>query len=71
MSDTGIGICQENLPKLFDRFYRVNEQGNIPGVGLGLSIAKELVELHDGRIAVVSTPGKGTTFTVYLPLGEE
>jgi signal transduction histidine kinase len=69
--DTGIGIRRENLPKLFERFYRVNEQGNIPGVGLGLSIAEELVEFHGGRIGVASTLGEGTVFAVYLPLREE
>jgi signal transduction histidine kinase/CheY-like chemotaxis protein len=69
--DTGIGISQENLPRLFERFYRVNEQGNIPGVGLGLSIAKELVERHAGTITVTSTPGNGSTFAIYLPLCEE
>jgi signal transduction histidine kinase len=69
--DTGIGIGPEALPRLFERFFRVNEQGNIPGVGLGLSIAKELVELHGGFIDVASTPGKSTVFAVYLPLSEE
>jgi signal transduction histidine kinase len=69
--DTGIGVRRENLSKLFERFYRVNEQGNIPGVGLGLSIAEELVQFHSGRIAVASTVGEGTVFAVYLPLSEE
>lgn len=69
--DSGIGISQENLTRLFERFYRVNEQGNVPGVGLGLAIAKELVELHAGHIAVASTLGEGTVFAVYLPLNEE
>lgn len=69
--DTGIGVSQEHLPKLFERFYRVNEQGKAPGVGLGLSIAKELIELHDGHIAVSSTLGKGSVFAFYLPLSEE
>jgi signal transduction histidine kinase len=68
VSDTGIGISQGDLPRLFERFYRVDAQGSTPGVGLGLSIAKELVELHDGRIAVSSRLGEGTAFTVCLPL---
>ena len=71
VTDNGIGISQEDQPKLFERFSRVNAQGDIPGVGLGLSIAKELVELHCGRIAVSSTLGKGSVFAVYLPLSEE
>jgi signal transduction histidine kinase len=70
VSDSGVGIASEHLPRLFERFYRVQTQGNIPGVGLGLSIAKELVELHGGRIAVASTPGKGSVFAVYVPLME-
>ncbi len=71
VADTGTGINMEHLPKVFDRFYRVNVQGNVPGVGLGLSIAKELVELHEGHIAASSTPGKGSVFVIYLPIGKE
>jgi PAS domain S-box-containing protein len=69
--DTGIGIGQEDLPHLFERFYRVKVQGNVPGTGLGLPIARELVELHAGRIAVTSTRGQGSTFAIYLPLWEK
>ena len=69
--DTGIGIGQDDLPRIFERFYRTATQGNIPGTGLGLSIAQKLVELHDGRIAVASNPGVGSVFAVYLPLLEE
>jgi signal transduction histidine kinase len=69
--DTGIGIGQQDLPRLFERFYRVQAQGNIRGTGLGLSIVKELTELHNGRIAVTSTLGEGSVFAVYLPLWEE
>ncbi|MBN1887031.1 MAG: response regulator [Thermoflexales bacterium] len=68
VSDTGVGIGLEHLPHLFERFYRVQAQGVIPGAGLGLSIVKELVELHGGRIAVASTPGRGSVFAVYVPL---
>jgi signal transduction histidine kinase len=69
--DTGIGISPTNLPRLFERFYRVNEQGNIPGVGLGLAIAQELVALHNGHIAVASMPGQGSVFAFYVPLCAE
>lgn len=68
VSDTGIGIPQEHVPKLFQRFFRVDrarsrESG---GAGLGLAICKSFVSSHEGRILVSSTPGQGTTFTVEL-----
>lgn len=66
--DTGVGIGDEELPHIFERFYRVRSQGTIPGTGLGLSIARELIELHDGQIVVASAPGVGSNFTIYLPL---
>jgi signal transduction histidine kinase len=68
--DTGIGIEQEDIQHLFERFYRVSTQGNIPGAGLGLSIAKDLIDLHNGHMTVASTPREGSMFTVYLPLEE-
>ncbi len=67
--DTGIGISQEHLPHLFERFYRGRAQQEMRGTGLGLAIARELIELHDGHIAVTSVPGEGSTFAIYLPLG--
>jgi PAS domain S-box-containing protein len=69
--DTGIGIEPEHLPHIFERFYRVKAQGSIPGTGLGLAIARELVELHGGRLTVSSDPGQGALFSAYLPLWEE
>lgn len=68
--DNGIGIPQEKLPGIFDRFTQVdvNDQRKYGGTGLGLSIVKELVDLHNGTINVHSAPGQGTTFTVELPL---
>jgi two-component system sensor histidine kinase/response regulator len=67
--DTGIGIAQEDIPLLFDQFYRVSrsEGKTAKGSGLGLSIAKKIVEAHHGRIEVASTPGIGSTFTIRLP----
>jgi two-component system phosphate regulon sensor histidine kinase PhoR len=69
VTDTGIGIPKQDLPKIFDRFYRVHRPGRqIQGTGLGLAIVKEIVNMHTGRIEVESEPDKGTTFTVFLPL---
>jgi heavy metal sensor kinase len=70
--DTGIGIPEEDLPYVFDRFYRVDKARNSAsgGSGLGLSLAKSFTAAHGGKIEVVSTPGKGSEFTVYLPLVE-
>lgn len=69
ITDTGMGIEEEDIPYIFDRFYRGRNVGQltIPGVGMGLFLAKEIVEWHDGRIHIESTPGTGTTCTVYLP----
>jgi signal transduction histidine kinase len=67
--DTGAGISKESLDKLFERFYRVPGTENVVrGTGLGLNIAKSLVEAHGGVMEVSSTVGVGTTFTVKLPL---
>lgn len=69
VTDTGIGIKQEDIPLLFDSFKRINEEQTaaIQGTGLGLAITKELVALMDGSINVKSEPGKGSCFTVILP----
>jgi signal transduction histidine kinase len=65
--DTGTGIPAEHLPHVFDRFWKVRE-GNRHGAGLGLAIARGIIEAHGGEIQVESTPGAGTTFTLTLPL---
>lgn len=69
VQDSGIGIHPEDITHLFERFYRGEKTGqsNIPGSGLGLSIVKEIVDLHDGDIQVESELDKGTTFRVLLP----
>jgi signal transduction histidine kinase len=69
VQDTGIGISQEHLPHLFDRFYRVDKARSRAegGVGLGLAISHWIAEAHQGSIHVESAPGKGSTFTVLLP----
>jgi DNA-binding response OmpR family regulator len=73
ISDTGIGIPKEKMPKIFDRFYQVDgsHTREQEGTGIGLSLTKELVELHKGTIKVESEEGKGATFTVKIPLGKE
>jgi signal transduction histidine kinase len=67
--DSGIGIPEEHLPHIFDRFYRIDEARNREngGTGLGLAIVKWIVEAHEGKILVRSNPGEGSTFTVLLP----
>jgi len=68
ISDTGCGIGEKDLPRVFDRFYRCDKSRSTPGSGLGLSLARSLVQAHGGDITVKSTPGKGSAFTVSLPI---
>jgi PAS domain S-box-containing protein len=66
--DTGVGIASEDLPMIFDTFWRRDIAHSTPGFGLGLSIARKVIEEHGGWIAVDSTEGKGSRFRVYLPI---
>jgi signal transduction histidine kinase len=70
VKDNGVGIKAQDLDKVFDEFYRVKNEDtvDIPGTGLGLSLVKRLVELHQGQIEAESTPGLGSLFTVKVPL---
>jgi len=70
VADTGIGIAPADLPHVFDRFFRADEARarTEGGTGLGLAIARWTVEAHGGRLTVASQPGKGSVFTVLLPL---
>ena len=68
ISDHGIGMTPEQLERVCDRFYRADTSGKIPGTGLGMSIVKEIVELHGGKMTIDSKVGAGTTVTLWLPL---
>jgi two-component system, OmpR family, sensor kinase len=67
VSDTGVGIPEDQLPLVFERFRRVDAARTEAGAGLGLSIARQLAEAHEGSLEVQSVPGKGSTFTLLLP----
>ena len=70
VADTGMGIPPLEVPHVFERFYRASNvsQSTMPGTGLGLSLVKELVDMHHGDIEITSELNKGTTITLALPL---
>jgi signal transduction histidine kinase len=68
VTDTGSGILPEDLPRVFDRSFRGLSREDRAGAGLGLAIAKRIVELHGGRIFVESAPGAGARFTFHLSI---
>jgi signal transduction histidine kinase len=72
VADSGMGISEQNLPHVFDRFWQADgsSKRKYQGVGIGLALVKELVEIHGGKVGVESQEGKGTTFTVTLPYQE-
>lgn len=65
--DHGIGMTVEQVARIFDRFYRADISGAIPGTGLGMSLVKEIMEIHQGRVEIKSTPNQGTQVTLWLP----
>jgi signal transduction histidine kinase len=67
VEDSGEGIPAEHLPRIFERFYRVPGRSAADGAGLGLAIAKDILEAHGGTISAQSRPGEGSTFTFTLP----
>lgn len=67
VTDEGIGMTNAQLGRVFERFYRVDTSGNIPGTGLGLCLVKEIIELQDGQVEINSTFGQGTQVTLWLP----
>jgi len=73
VSDRGCGISQENIDHVFDRFFQEEQDGNTfhEGTGIGLALTKELIELHHGNIKLDSEKGKGSTFTILMPLGRD
>ena len=73
VQDQGIGIAPENLPRLFEAFYRVDSShtAEIPGTGLGLVIVKAIIEQHGGRVLVDSEVGQGTTLSILIPVRRE
>ena len=71
VTDTGVGIAKEDLPRLFQDFARGQAQPEgVSGCGMGLAISRRIAEVHGGAITVASEPGKGSTFTIHLPLGQ-
>ena len=73
VTDNGIGIPQEDIPRIFERFYRVDRSRSrdMGGTGLGLSIVKHVAQTHRGLVDVISTPGVGTSFRLKIPIAEE
>ena len=71
VSDTGLGIAADERDKVFDKFYRSTDEqvAALPGTGLGLALSLEIVRTHGGSITLDSELGKGSTFTVVLPIG--
>jgi signal transduction histidine kinase len=68
VTDTGVGILPEDLDKIFDRYYRISGKEKHQSSGLGLSIAQEIIQQHNGKITVKSEIGKGTVFALLLPI---
>ena len=68
ITDQGIGMTPEQQARVFERFYRADPSGNIAGTGLGMSLVKEIIELHGGRVDIASEAGNGTAVTVWWPL---
>jgi signal transduction histidine kinase len=70
VSDRGVGIEPAEESRIFERFYRVSspENDRIPGTGLGLTLVQHIAQAHDGRVTVTSVPGKGSTFSLFIPL---
>jgi signal transduction histidine kinase len=68
ITDHGLGMTPMQLTHVYDRFYRADASGKIPGTGLGMSIVKEIIELHGGQVKIDSEIGQGTVVTLWLPV---
>ena len=68
VADRGVGIQSDAIPRVFEKHYRVGANASTPGSGLGLAIVKHAIEAHGGRVEVSSAPGRGSTFTITIPL---
>jgi signal transduction histidine kinase len=73
VQDTGMGIAKEDIPRVFSRFWRsdASREREAGGLGVGLSLTKEIVDRHNGTISVDSEEGVGTTFTLHIPLARK
>jgi signal transduction histidine kinase len=70
VEDEGIGMSPEQLSRVFERFYRAEPAGPVPGTGIGLALTKEILEAMRGRVEITSEPGRGTQVTLWLPLAQ-
>ena len=70
VSDTGVGIPENEVPRVIEEFYRVKREGVAAGTGIGLAIVKKILDLHDGRLEIISKLNQGSTFSVFLPKAE-
>jgi two-component system phosphate regulon sensor histidine kinase PhoR len=69
ITDTGVGIMPEDLPRIFERFYKADRSRRGGGTGLGLAVARHAIEAHGGTISAASVPGQGSVFTFTVPTG--
>lgn len=69
--DHGVGISEDDLPRLFERFFRASTSAGIPGTGIGLNVVKQMIEMHDGKVWVESVENEGSTFTFAIPSREK
>lgn len=69
--DHGIGMSMEQVKRIFERFYRADASGKIPGTGLGMSLVKEIMDIFAGEVEIKSAPGQGTEVTLWLPIEKE